>query len=248
MEQEAIVNSSNMETSFSVDANATNGIQSKPFVADQHAVLRDPENQFEAQGSTAPTLENTDVGYDISLDRIRLCSSPMNFLQQFNYSSENRNKNEIFNECSQDSFLTDKQGNPNKFSAENEFQEVDTKQGSLMNTSNIHVQFKNTECKEQQGEEKDLVKHENGRSDSISDCSDRIDDEDDTIGKYRRRNGEGPQSKNLVAERKRRKKLNERLYNLRALVPKISKVITTKPLFGSLEIIKRMKQNSFPCT
>ena len=230
VEQEAIINSSNMDTSFSVDVNATNEIQSKPFVADRNAVLKDPEIQFEAPDSAAPTLENANVGYDISLDRIRLCSSPMNFLQQFNYSSENRNKNEIFNECSQDSFLTAKQGNPYKFSAENEFQEVDTMQGSLMNTSNIHVQLKeNSECKEQQGEEKDLVKHENGRSDSISDCSDQIDDEDDAIAKYRRRTGQGPQSKNLVAERKRRKKLNERLYNLRALVPKISKVITSTP-------------------
>ena len=229
-----------MDTSFSVDVNATNEIQSKPFVADQNVVIEDPENQFEAPGSTAPTLENANVGYEISLDRIRLCSSPMNFLQQFNYSSENRNKNEIFHECSQDAFHTDKQGNPYKFSAENEFQEVDIMQGSLMNnTSNIHMQFKeNTECKEQQGEEKDLVKNENGRSDSVSDCSDQIDDEDDAVAKYRRRTGQGPQSKNLVAERKRRKKLNERLYNLRALVPKISKVITTKPLFGSLEIIK----------
>lgn len=48
MDQETIVNSSNMDTSFSVNINGTNGIQPKPFVTYQNVVLRDLENQFEA--------------------------------------------------------------------------------------------------------------------------------------------------------------------------------------------------------
>lgn len=64
----------------------------------------------------------------------------------------------------------------------------------------------------------DLLVQVNNRSEN----TDPDDDEDDA--KYRRRTGNGPQSKNLKAERKRRKKLNDRLYALRALVPKISKV------------------------
>ncbi|MCO5560168.1 hypothetical protein L7F22_013775 [Adiantum nelumboides] len=53
-----------------------------------------------------------------------------------------------------------------------------------------------------------------------SDCSDQMEDDEE---KGAARTGRRHLSKNLVAERKRRKKLNERLYSLRALVPKITK-------------------------
>lgn len=83
-------------------------------------------------------------------------------------------------------------------------------------------------AKDQHGNDKESIKLENGppAEYSHSDCN---DDEDDA--KYRRRTGKGPQSKNLVAERKRRKKLNDRLYALRSLVPNISKVVTLYSIF-----------------
>lgn len=68
------------------------------------------------------------------------------------------------------------------------------------------------------------------RSDSANDLlkqfdsSDNSDAMEDEEGEKNSPNGKAPTSKNLVSERRRRKKLNERLYSLRAIVPKISKM------------------------
>lgn len=79
--------------------------------------------------------------------------------------------------------------------------------------------FHEMEASQNNVNEKIPFAEENNKSDD----SDPID-EDENEGNYGKRTGKGP-SKNLEAERRRRKKLNDQLYKLRALVPNISKVL-----------------------
>ena len=149
--------------------------------------------------SAVPSSDHHTFPWDPLSDQSRLCVSPLDLF-------EGHREDDAMFEGSSDSVHSDKRSFP-----------FDPLPGFHQPARNTTAQLAYTSTRESVKQEGD------GKADSFFDGSDQMGDEDEEqkMGRSERR----PSCKNLMAERKRRKKLNDRLYDLRSLVPKISKVI-----------------------
>lgn len=224
LEQQGMIHSNATNSNFEVNFNGfhdapSNNLATVEIDDHQNVISHDMFN------SNLKDNNNVNLPHDVSIDQMPVCHSSTRFSQHYNHNSDHAgSKNDVIFYQGTNNH---QELNPFKTSTDGGFQQdVELMQNRVMNhhQGNMFMHMMEPlEDKEDQGNnDNDSFKQDNIRSNAaISDSDPNEEDED---AKYRRRPGKGPQSKNLVAERKRRKKLNDRLYALRALVPKISKV------------------------
>ncbi|XP_010467425.1 PREDICTED: transcription factor ABORTED MICROSPORES [Camelina sativa] len=206
-----------MDETVTINMMAADEVESKPY-----GMLSGEINQ---KGSKDEDIMNLPSSYDISSDQIRL-----NFLPQMSdYEAQQHLKMKSDYHQQALGYLPE---NTNKeMMGLNPF---NTMADDVMGEPSLLVN------EQQVANDKEM--NENGRLDSGSDCSDQIDDEDDP--KYKKKSGKGSQAKNLMAERRRRKKLNDRLYALRSLVPTITKLDRASILGDAINYVKELQNEA----
>ncbi|AEC06553.1 unnamed protein product [Arabidopsis thaliana] len=208
-----------MDDSVTINMMVADEVESKPY-----GML---SGDIQQKGSKEEDMMNLPSSYDISADQIRL-----NFLPQMSdYETQHlKMKSDYHHQAL--GYLPE---NGNKeMMGMNPFNTVEEDGIPVIGEPSLLVN------EQQVVNDKDM--NENGRVDSGSDCSDQIDDEDDP--KYKKKSGKGSQAKNLMAERRRRKKLNDRLYALRSLVPRITKLDRASILGDAINYVKELQNEA----